>query len=217
MLSDLGVRMHWLSQHFPNLFVEAMHQLLYTFYVFDNTKRFSWAYARIVDALWTNGERMMDGEAKAQLVGMVAEEAVREFGLPPREISFSTDSVRGVLHWLRAMEPAPVIKERGKDFFRRRYYCDPIVFLWAVDFLYRANNHHYGIRMFLSPERIEQLCKLCVLDPTGLDNVLMMAKRISDYDREGIFDYGTEGGFGRWVLLMRPCSVPNLPKGRKEG
>lgn len=70
----------------------------------------------------------------------------------------------------------------------------------------------YGVRMFLTPERIEQLCKLCVLDPSGLDNVLMMTKRTSDYDRGGIFDYGTEGGFGRWLLLARPCPVPMLPK-----
>jgi hypothetical protein len=41
----------------------------------------------------------------------------------------------------------------------------------------------------------------------------MMTKRTSDYDRGGVFDYGTEGGFGRWVLLTRPCPVPTLPSG----
>jgi len=70
------------------------------------------------------------------------------------------------------------------------------------------------VRMFLTPERIEWLSKLCVLDPSGLDNVLMMAKRVSDYDRGGVFDYGTEGGFGRWILLARPCPVPMRAEGK---
>jgi hypothetical protein len=68
--------------------------------------------------------------------------------------------------------------------------------------------------MFLTPERIEWLSKLCVLDPSGLDNVLMMTKRTSDYERGEVFDYGTEGGFGRWILLARPCPMPMRAEGK---
>ena len=212
-ITGLGERMVTLSYHFPALLPEAMHCLLYTTHVFDPAKRFSWAYARVVDALWEAGECVLDGQATAQLVGMVVEEASQAFGVPIEKIAFSRDSIRGVLNWLQALEP-PVIESTGKsNCFHRRHYCPPLAFLWAVDFLYRAHCTAHGVRMFLTPERVDQLCRLCALDPSGLENVLMMTKRTSDYDRGGVFDYGTEGGFGQWVLLTRPCPVPTLPSG----
>jgi hypothetical protein len=212
-LTDLGRHFHQLAQHSPGLFPEAIHCLLYTAYVLDEAKRFSWAYARVVDALWKSGERALDAEAMSQLVGMVVDEATQTFAVPTEQIAFSRDSVRGALNWLRALDPPTVTRDGKSDTFRRRYFCPAPTFLWAVDFLYRASNATYGVRLFMTPDRIEQLCKLCVIDPSGLDNVLMMAKRISDYDRGGIFDYGTEGGFGRWFLLTRSCPVPRLVGG----
>lgn len=212
-ITELGERMVTLSYHFPALLPEAMHCLLYTTHVFDPAKRFSWAYARVVDALWESDAYVLDGQATARLVGMVVEEASQAFGVPIEKIAFSRDSIRGVLNWLQALEP-PVIESTGKsNCFRRRHYCPPLAFLWAVDFLYRAHCTAHGVRMFLTPERVDQLCRSCALDPSGLENVLMMTKRTSDYDRGGVFDYGTEGGFGRWVLLTRPCPVPTLPSG----
>ncbi|MBI3950592.1 MAG: hypothetical protein HY314_09075 [Acidobacteria bacterium] len=210
--TELGERVAMLIQQSPALFPEVVHHLLYTAHTFDETKRRSWAYARVVNALWGGGERALDGKAKAQLVGTVVDEAAQTFNIPIEQIVFSDDSVRGVLNWLRALDP-PVVNSEGRtDLFHRRYFCPPPMFLWAVDFLYCASSVTYGVRLFLTLERIEQLCKLCVLDPSGLDNVLMMAKRMSDYERGGVFDYGTEGGFGRWLLLAHPCPVPMLPE-----
>jgi len=153
---------------------------------------------------------MLNGQTMAELVGMVVDEALQKFDVPVEKIAFSHNSVRGVLNWLRALEP-PVMEHNDKsNRFRRRHFCHPAVFLWAVDFIYCAHGTAHGVRVFLTPERVEQLCKLCVLDPSGLENVLMMTKRTSDYERGGIFDYGTEGGFGRWILLTRPCPMPTL-------
>jgi len=212
-LTQLGIQYYQLAQHSAALFPEAMHCLLYTAHAFDSAKRFSWAYARVVDALWTRGDCVLDGRAKAELVGMVVSEASQQFGISVEKVAFSQDSIRGVLNWLQALEP-PVVERAGKsDRFRRRHYCSPAMFLWAVDFVYRMHCTAHGVRMFLTLERIEQLCKLCVLDPSGLENVLMMTKRTSDYERGGVFDYGTEGGFGRWILLAHPCPVPTLPEG----
>ncbi|HID28453.1 MAG TPA: hypothetical protein EYP19_00425, partial [Desulfobacterales bacterium] len=196
-LTELGEQFQHLYEQSPMLFVEAMHYLLYTSHTFDASKRFSWAYAKVVDALWESSERVLDGTTSAQLVGMIVDEAAQTFKIPVEQVAFSKKSVRGVLNWLRALDP-PVAQRQGKhETFRRRYFCPVPTFLWAVDFLYRLNETPYGVRLFLTEERIEQLCKLCVLDPSGLDNVLAMAKRMYDYERGEFFDYGTTGGFGR--------------------
>ena len=208
--TGLGKQIAQIEQQLPVLFPEAIHHLLYTIHIFKKARR-SWAYAKVVDALWMSEERTLDGEAKSHLVGMVVEEASLEFDIPEEKIAFSHDSVRGVLNWLRALDPPVVIKEGKVDIFRRRHFCPVPSFLWAVDFLYRVTDTAYGVRLFLIPEHIERLCRACVLDPSGLDNVLMMTKRTSDYDRGGVFDYGTEGGFGRWILLTQPHPVPQLP------
>jgi hypothetical protein len=213
LLTESGRGFYKLAWQFPTLFAEAMHILLYTAHTFDSTKRFSWAYARVVDTLWTRSDCVLDGRAKGELVGLIVEEASKEFGMPLEEIAFSHHSIRGVLNWLQGLEP-PVVESAYKtDRFRRRHFCHPAVFLWAVDFIYRAHSTAHGVRVFLTPERIEQLCRVCLLDPSGLENVLMMTKRTSDYERGGEFDYGTGGGFGRWILLARPCPVPTLPDG----
>lgn len=203
-LTELGEQFQRLDERNPMLFAEAMHCLLYTSHTFDVDKRFSWAYAKVVDALWRSGERKLDGAATAQMVGMVVDEAAQAFEIPVEQVAFSKKSVRGVLNWLQALDP-PVVQCQGKhETFQRRYFCPVPTFLWGVNFLYRLSETPYGVRLFLTEERIEQLCKLCVLDPSGLDNVLAMAKRMYDYERGEFFDYGTTGGFGRWVLLSRP-------------
>ncbi len=69
-----------------------------------------------------------------------------------------------------------------------------------------------SVRMSLTPERRDELCKACLLAPPALDNVLMMTKRTSDYERGGLFDYGTEGGFGQWILLKNRFTLPTLPE-----
>lgn len=213
-LTGLGKQFYQLGVQSPlTMLAEGMHHLLYTMHHFDATKRFSWAYARVVDTLWMSSERVPDGEMMALVVGAVVEDAAQTFNVPVEKIAFSRDSVRGVLNWLQALDPPTVIRDGKRNTFRRRYFCPVTAFLWAVDFLYRVSNTSYGVPMFLTPEWTEVLCKICVLDPSGLENVLMMTKRTSDFDRGGIFDYGTEGGFGRWVLLSRPCPVPLLPEG----
>jgi len=212
-LTDEGRAYYHLARLSPTTLAEAMHHLLYTLHHFDSAKRFSWAYARVVDALWTTSERSLDSETMAELVWMVVEDATRTFDVTVEQIAFSRNSVRGVLNWLQALDPPTVTKEGKRLTFRRRFFCPVLTFLWTVDFLYRVSNAAYGVRMFLTAERIEALCRVCVLDPSGLENVLELAKRTSDFDRGGIFDYGTEGGFGRWILLARPCGVPSLPGG----
>lgn len=69
-LTELGKQFLKLNEQMPALIPEAMHHLLYTLHIFDKSKRFSWAYARLVDTLWSSCERKLDRESETQLVGM---------------------------------------------------------------------------------------------------------------------------------------------------
>jgi len=206
-LSELGSKMRDINESHPHLLPEAVHHILFTSHVVDKSKRFSWAYARVVDLLWERGTVTLDRSTISQLVGQVVQDAADTFSVPMEKIAFSVDSMRGVLNWLKALEPA--VTEDGSRFavFKRRYYCPVAPFLWAVDFLYRCTQTPHGVRLRLAPERADQLCKLCILDPSGLNNVLTMAKKTSDFERGGVFDTGTEGGVGCWILLARPFPV----------
>jgi hypothetical protein len=210
-LTPLGEGIFALRGESASFFAEAMHILLYTTHSLDPSVRFSWAYRQVVDSLWHSTDRVLDSAARAQFVESVLIGAAREFRVSSEQVAFSSESVNGALNWLRALEPAVLSSVGKSERFHRRYFCRPFSFLWSVDYLYRATGTSPGVRLFLSQERVENLCKICLLDPEGFENVLFMCKRTSDYERGGLFHYGTEGGFGRWVLLARPCQVPKLP------
>lgn len=211
-VSDLGGQFLRLSVQFPDWFPEAIHLWMYTAYLQDSTKSMSWAYAQIVDTLWAAHEQVLSGLVLSQLAGAVVERASQSLGLPTDQIVFSDRSVRGALNWLRGLIPPVVTFQSQGKVFRRRFFCSEMTFLWAVDSLYRSLSIPFGVRVSLSAERLEQICRLCVLDPSGIDNVLMATKRFSDYDHGGLFDFGTEGGLGHWVLLVRPLPVPQIPE-----
>lgn len=211
-LSPSGYQFAQLANLLPDRFPEAAHLWMYTAHIFDQTRTTSWAYAQIVDNLWTSYEQELKAIALSQLASAVIEKAAQALGLSADTLAFSDRSVRGALNWLQSMSPPVLSYQNGVRIFRRRFFCPGITFLWAVDFFYRSLAVPYGVRMFLTPERLEQICRLCILDPSGVDNVLTTAKQMSDYDRGGLFDVGTEGGLGRWILLARPLPVPKLPE-----
>lgn len=211
-LNDLGRQFLRLFARYPEWFPEAAHLWLYTAHIGGYAKGLSWAYAQIVDTFWTAHERVLNGLALAQLTGVVVERASQVFGIPTESIAFSDRSIRGALNWLQGLTPPVLFVRDGKKVFRRRFFCLEITFLWAVDSLYRFLSVPHGVRLSLSPEHLEQLCRVCLLDPSGTDNVLLAVKRFSDYNRGGLFDFGTEGGLGRWILLAHPLPVPHTPE-----
>lgn len=211
-LSDRGKKFLQLANRFPERLPEALHLWLYTAHRHGCADGVSWAYAQVVDSLWTFREQILNNLAISQLASIVVERASWALSLPIEEIAFSARSIRGALNWMQGLNPPVLVWQGGKRIFRRRFFCPELTFLWAVDFLYRSLSIPFGVRIPLSSERLEKLCRLCLLDPSGIDNVLRMTRRFSDYNRGGLFDFGTEGGLGRWILLARPLLVPLLPE-----
>ncbi len=211
-LSEFGERLRKLMDTRRDLLAEAVHVHLYTLHWVQPDTYFSFAYATICDWLWERGEWSLSGKNASQLVGVVVESAERVYGVDSGQIAFSNNSVRGALNWLKELNPPVVFGSKG-DVFKRRASCSVQTLLWAVNALYRHPKwqRDYGVRMHLDDERLRLLSKICLTDLDGLEKVLDMAERTYDYRRpNGFFGLGTEGGFGRWLILTKPLPTGSL-------
>ncbi|MEO1375637.1 MAG: hypothetical protein AAFW70_15250 [Cyanobacteria bacterium J06635_10] len=187
----------------PDLLADFFHLLIYNLHIEEPEKRFSWAYATIVQKLWLRNEVILSPTEKKSIVTEVIERASKKFELRKSEIAFSENSVAGVLNWLRSLLPTVILFEDQSEKFSRRYFCTAPPLIKALDIIYKELQRSYGVKIFLREELSERLCQMLLLDPSGLDNTLDNAKRAYDYDQGGLFDWGYEGGYGQWVMLTQ--------------
>jgi len=101
-----------------------------------------------------------------------------------------------------------VLRKEGRyTYVCKRLFIPPVEFLTALDEVYRMLGKPYGTRLFW--DRIYPIiCRLTLLDSsyTPVMNTLRAAAEVagvnSPWAKQRIFDYGWEGGFGLWVILM---------------
>lgn len=196
-LTDLGRQMVGLLRFKPGVFNEVMHVLHYTLWTpaRDTEYCFSWSYRTTCDRLWESGSVTID---RGQLVSQVSEMAMEQFNT--NRVSFSKDSVRGVLQWLAGLEP-PVLDRENKT-FARRTFCPPETSALAVDYLYRIEGADYQTNLLLDSDKQETICKVCLLEPTAFDAALDWA--VGQYD---FLQRGTSGGWGSYILLTQQPQI----------
>ena len=202
-LTPLGKVASDIQQSNPELLGDFLHLVIYSLHLEEPDKRFSWAYATVVQQLWVRKEVIVSPAEKKSLVGEVIETASHKFELASSKIAFSDSSVAGVLNWLRSLSPTVLEPEGKSERFTRRYFCTAPILIKAVDTIYKQLQRTYGVKIFLREDIQERLCQILLLDPSGLDNTLDNAKHIYDYDQGGLFDWGYEGGYGQWVMLTQ--------------
>jgi hypothetical protein len=115
-------------------------------------------------------------------------------------VSFSKDSVRGVLQWLAELEP-PVLDEANRTFIRRTF-CPPETFAFAVDYLYQVEDADYQTNLLLDIDKQETICKVCLLEPIAFDTAFDWAVGQYDFLRRS-----TSGGWGSYILLARQPQI----------
>ena len=203
-LTDLGWVAAKIHRANPAILSDFFHSLIFNLHYQEPDKRFSWVYSTVVQQLWQRREVILSTTEKNSLVAQVIEAATEKFELPSDEIAFSSNSVTGVLNWLRSLEPS-VLKSNSKaEHFNLRYFCSAPAIVKAVDSLYQQGERTYGVKIFLRENVQDALCQMLLLDPSGLPGVLDNAKATYNYDEGGVFDWGYEGGYGQWVMLSRP-------------
>jgi hypothetical protein len=84
--------------------------------------------------------------------------------------------------------------------FERRYFCPSQLALLAAGWVARTTGGEVGIDLLLTPERREEMSKLCLVDPSALDKVLDWMLPI--YPK--IIQPGTRAGaYGRFIRFRK--------------
>src|SRR5258708_23503727 len=90
-----------------------------------------------------------------------------------QEISLGIQTMDGALEWLRYLSPS-VLETIGKrkEQFHRRRVCSPELFLLALSRSYELQGSELNMDMLISPQRRDEICRLCLLDPLQFDRML---------------------------------------------
>lgn len=194
-LTDQGTSVANIVAQTPDLLPDIIHYLYYT--LWDEQQEgencFSWSYRRVCEMLWDQQTTEID---KKSLASAISAEAAQAFDL--KTVSFSTNSINGILNWLEALSPPSITQEDGNVCFTRREFCSPELFILAVDHAYRERDYDYSTNLLLGDEQRNVICQMCLLESDSFERVLEYAVAQFKYLEKGI-----GGGWGNYLTLHR--------------
>lgn len=178
----------------PALFFDLLHYYHFTLWNESqpDVNRFSWTYQTVCKHLWELGSAAVDNRV---LLERVMEETLNQFPYESN-VSLSSGTIRGVLDWLRRLQP-PVYD--GKH-FKRRAFGPPELALLGMDFLYTSQGVEYGELLALDDAAFKKVAVLCMVDDGVLDAMLKECTRRFSW-------FEIQAGWGYYVRLHQS---PNL-------
>ncbi len=185
---------------------DALHFLLATAWRdgADPALGCSWAYRAFCDRLWEEGCVALTPESTKRIVADLLSAAQEAF--PSLQwAALSPKSVLGMTKWIEVLDP-PVLEGNT---FRRRQLCSPELLLLAIGQVAQGNGADLGVDLLLTPARRSAICRLCLLEPAGLDRQL--DRMISAFP--AFIAPGTRtGAYGRFVRLRDIPTVAALSR-----
>lgn len=186
--------------------VDIVHYLIYSGWSEGKAQEASdlWGYRQVSDLLWERAP--IDVLALTDyLTEEIRNRALILFG---EDVSFSPKSIRGVRKWLEVLSP-PVLEENR---FERRQYVHPQLLLLACGWVGQQTEAETGIDMLLTPARREAICRLCLLEPSALDQTLDWMLPVYPH----IVKTGTTSGiYGRFLRFHKWPSLNDLPTAKR--
>lgn len=155
------------------LLPELIHFLYYILFDTDKSARFSWSYRTVCDHLWTTAPAALNRD---RLVNIVVQNATTEFG--ETSISFSTQSVMGILYWIEGLHPQ-CVDSTGQRFIRR-LYCPVEIFTLALHHIFKQHKRE-GMSVLLTPEIRQEVCQICLIVPEAFQEMLEQAETSFDH------------------------------------
>lgn len=172
-LTSTGRIIAEVSLYQRNLLPELIHFLYYTLFETNKDARFSWSYRTVCDHLWMTAPATLNRD---RLVNIVIQKAASEFD--ETSISFSTQSVMGVLYWVESLHPT-CINESAR-LFTRRLYCPIEIFTLALQHIFQQHKGE-GISILLTPEIRQEVCQICMIVPEAFQEMLEQAESNFDH------------------------------------
>jgi hypothetical protein len=172
-LSPIGQIIAEISSYQRHLLAELIHFLYYTLFETDKNARSSWSYRTVCNHLWMTAPATLNRD---RLVNIVVQNAKSEFG--ENSISFSTQSVMGILYWIESLHPACM--DISGRVFTRRLYCPIEMFTLALQHVYQCYRAG-GMSVLLTPEIRQQVCRICLIVPEAFQEMLEQAESSFDH------------------------------------
>lgn len=181
---------------------DVLHFLMYTGWDETTPLRFlsSWAYRDCCDRYWAQGNLLLTSDylnrQVEETINNTREIFERISAGEFDEVSFSRMSLRGVRKWLDALQP-PVIEG---DTFIRRSFCPPELMALAVGYVFRDDPDIAEMDIWLSREKRDEICHVCLLEPDAFDRTLDWT--LSVFPK--LVEPGTEAGtYGRFIRVHK--------------
>jgi len=194
-LSDLGRLISRTAKYNPSLIPELIHFTYCTIYdENDQSSRFSWAYRLMCEQLWHSRSSLIDVH---HLVTLVQEQAQQKFqDYEEFGISFSQNSVAGIINWLEALTPSCItLTASGNRVFSRRAFCPTELVLLALEYVRAKNANSQIVQLQLLNEVKKAIACLCLVEEESLDDLLEITA-----DAFGLILRQTERG--NWISLL---------------
>jgi hypothetical protein len=192
-LTDLGGLMADVAMRDPFLFAELVHLRHWWLWATDRGgPPFAWAYRTVATILWESAPAPVEPD---RLVIAVIAAAENDLGI--RDVSFSTSSVLGILHWLRALSPTCIVT----GMFRRRAACSPEALVLALEAI-RCGAGNGGAALLLNPDVRRLACCALLIEEASFDEVLAQAE-----EAQAIIHLSAAAGE---AVIVRPSALTRL-------
>ena len=171
----------------------------------------SWFYRVLCERLWAMQEVIVDLETRRTLTQEIDGQLRLDFqGVSAfsESISLGSQTMDGALEWVRRLSPAVMeASEKRTWHFHRRAFCSPELFLLALSRSYQLSGAELCMDVLISPQRREETCRLCLIDPLQFDRMLDLI--LPTYPC--FINPGTRSGsYGRFVRFQNFAILEDL-------
>lgn len=196
---------------------DLLHALFYTAWKPEKPTEFgrSWFYCSFCNTLWGEQDLKLDRATRLTLTEQLLHEAQISFqnvlNFSNEKLSVGIKSMDGAQAWLSHLQP-PVLKQEVKRVleFKPRQACSTELFLFALSHSHTVSSSEIGVDLLLSPQRRNDICRLCLLDPLQFDRMLDWTLPLfPQYISQGT----RSGSYGRFVRLKQLVQVDDLVQG----
>jgi hypothetical protein len=163
-LTPLGERLAALALRDELLLAEVIHLRYYWLWSPEQSgPGFAWAYQMVAGLLWDEAPTPIHNDRLVATVIAGAEEVFQVKGA-----SFSSSSVLGIMHWLRALSPPCIVAGA----FRQRPSCSSEALLLTLEAIAAVDGRPAGTALRLDAATRRRACRSLLIDSNAFDEVM---------------------------------------------